>query len=208
MVSASALHDREVDEEAGGEEEGRDEQRVGGDLQLLDGEPPAQGALQGEAGEEGADDALELDQATPLGRQSERDHDDQKPRLGCLAKMDERLAREPAEAEQDRGREDRDLDELRAEEAPPEAALVNGHRHRQHEHRRDVGEDRAADGDRHGLVAEDAEPLEDRVGQQGVGGDDRADEQRRDPGVAEGPAQEDAGRERDGEGQASEDDRA
>ena len=109
--------------------------------------------------------------------------------------------------------DDADAQQHRGAEPPPEVLVhvARGHAddHREQQQGQRVGDDRAADGDRDGLVARDAELADDGIGYKGLGGEESGKQDRGVDGESHNVITcQNAERERYAEGVESEDETA
>ena len=141
-------------------------------------------AVHGQSREKGADDGFESGQLGQVGPQEDHDQNEHILRDVVAASLEE-----PAPDDREKHQNGRDAPHDRDAEPVPEAAvgLAGGepHHHRQHHQSQDVGDDRAAHGDRHGLVARDAQAADDGVGDERLRSEESGQQDRRMDGVAE-----------------------
>ena len=136
------------------------------------------------AGQEGPDDPRKVDELREHARHRHDAEDEHELRI-LLRHPLERVRRDPAQADEDQRHEGHDLDDLHREREQREVALERGNADREDDERQGVREPGGADGDRDGLEASQAELIDDRQGEQGVGCEQRSHDDRRDGRVAE-----------------------
>ena len=128
-------------------------------------------------GEEGADDRFQPRELCEVG--AEEDHRQHEDILGYVVAA---LFEEPVRQQRKEEQDDADAQQHRGAEPPPEAFIhvACGHAddHREQQQGQRVGDDRAADGDRDGLVARDAELADDGIGYKGLGGEESGKQDR------------------------------
>ena len=163
------------------------------------------GGVHRQASQKGPDDPLQVDR---LGRHGgdgdQQEHEGELSLLGRL--IGEQLLRHPTQPEKHGWDVNAELDNLDDERIGGEPRHVDRNADREHQQGGHVGEHRCADGHGDRLVPQLAELLHDRVRDQGVGGEQRADEQGPDPGVSGPQPNEKSRRERKREREQAEGD--
>mgnify|MGYP007072515819 CR=1 FL=1 len=198
-----------VDEHAHADQEEGDEDGVADELDAVhQGRRARDEAVEGQTREEGADDGLEACQLRKVGAQEDqRQHED------ILRDVVADVLEEPVREQREEHRDDDDAEHDREREPPPEVVVdvARGHAHddREQQQGQRVGDDRAAHGDRDGLVAGDAELADDGVGDERLRGKEPGQQDRRVEREAQQVvAGEDTQPERHAEGVESEDEAA
>ena len=204
LVPQGAREHLQVDQEAGDDEEGGNEKSIGEEFGLFLGRRAAHRLVDGEAGQECADDALELQ---VLGEGGADADDAQHQREGGfvgLAQLREQPTPGAAQHEDHDEDEQPEFGELDGEGAQTEARLVRGDADRQHQQRQHVGQDGGTHRHGHGQVPGETGLQHDRVGDQGVGGEQRTDQECRQGRVAEEQPDGEARQQGQGEGHQAE----
>ena len=198
-----------VDEHAHADQKEGDEDGVADELDAVhQGRRARDEAVEGQTREEGADDGLEACQLRKVGAQEDqRQHED------ILRDVVADVFEEPVREQREEHRDDDDAEHDREREPPPEVVVdvARGHAHddREQQQGQRVGDDRAAHGDRDGLVAGDAELADDGVGDERLRGEEPGQQDRRVEREAQQVvAGEDTQPERHAEGVESEDEAA
>ena len=167
-----------VDEHAHADQEEGDEDGVSHEFDPVhQGRGAGDLAVEGQPREECTDDRLQPGHVREIGSQEyHRQHED--ILRYAVAAMFEKPVRQQREQEQD----DADREQYRGAEPPPECFvdIARGHPDddREQQQGERVGDDRAADCDRDGLVARDAEFADDGVGDKGLRGEEPGQQDR------------------------------
>ena len=195
-----------VDEHAHADQEKRNEYGIADELDPVhQGRGAGNLPVERQSREECADNRLQSRQVGEVGPEENHDQHEDVLRYAVAALFEEPVC-EQGKEEQD----DADREEHRGTQAPPERFVDIARRHAhddgQQQQCQRVGDDRAAHGDRYGLVACDAEFTDDGVGDEGLRGEKPGEQY---GGVNRKPqdviAGQDAERERDAECVKSED---
>ena len=169
---------RQVQHQAQVDEEDRDEQARSHHDHLLPHPPLRQHRIDGQAGQEGADDLFHAGQFGGQGRQKYRQQHRHKQLAVVVDAALHQAAAETGDHQHHQGGVDPHPQQQPPHPQGTQVALGQAHAEGEHHQGGDVGHNRAADGHGDRLLPHRSVAAHDRVAQGGMGGEDRADQHR------------------------------